>query len=341
MLFFTNDYGQGAHPKVLEKLCAENLVSLPGYGEDAACEAAREKIRAACGQEELQIAFVSGGTQANLVVISGMLRRHEAVVAAQTGHVSVHEAGAIEYTGHKVIALEGREGKLEADTLADYLRRFYADEAYEHMPFPGMVYISHPTEYGTLYTKAELEALSALCRSYAIPLYLDGARLGYGLAAEGTDVGLEELVALCDVFYIGGTKVGALCGEAIVFTRRNMPAHFVTLIKQQGALLAKGRLLGMQFDALFTDGLYLQLGRHAVELAMTLKAAFREKGYPLYLDSPTNQQFVLLTDEQMDRLSEHVAFSVWERREDGRSVVRFATSWASTQEDVQALIALL
>ncbi len=341
MLYFTSDYTEGAHPKVLEKLCAENLVSLPGYGEDAACQAAKDKIRAACGGEDLQICFLTGGTQTNLVVISSLLRRHEAVLAARTGHISVHEAGAIEYTGHKVIELEARDGKLSAATLEAWLQRFYADDSHEHMPFPGMVYISHPTEYGTLYTRAELQALSALCHRYEMPLYLDGARLGYALAARDTDVDLETLVACCDVFYIGGTKVGALCGEALVFTHRNMPPHFVTLIKQQGALLAKGRLLGMQFDALFTDGLYWEIGRHAVELAMELKAAFLEKGYPLYVDSPTNQQFVILNREQKDRLSREAVFSFWEQLDPEHTVVRFATSWATRPEDVQALIALL
>ena len=341
MLYFMSDYTEGAHPKILEKLCAENLISMPGYGDDAACAAAKEKICAACHRDDLQIVLLTGGTQTNLVTISTMLRRYEAVVAAKTGHVSIHEAGAIEYTGHKVIELDAAEGKLSADTLAACLKGFYEDGNHEHMPFPGMVYISHPTEYGTLYTKAELEALSALCRSYDIPLYLDGARLGYGLMAYDTDVSIDDIVRCCDVFYIGGTKVGALCGEALVFTRRNMPAHFLTLQKQQGALLAKGRLLGMQFDALFTDGLYWSISRHAIDMAMELKAAFREKGYPLYLDSPTNQQFVVLTDQQMARLGRDVAFSFWEKLPDGRTVVRFATSWATRPEDVSALRELL
>ena len=341
MLYFMSDYTEGAHPKLLKKLCAENLVSMPGYGDDAACASAKEKIRAAFHRDDLQICFLTGGTQTNLVVISTMLRRYEAVVAAKTGHVSVHEAGAIEYTGHKVIELEAADGKLDAGVLAAYLETYYADANHEHMPFPGMVYISHPTEYGTLYSRAELDALSAVCRRYEIPLYLDGARLGYGLMAYDTDVGVDDIVRCCDVFYIGGTKVGALCGEALVFTRQNMPAHFLTLIKQQGALLAKGRVLGMQYDALFTDGLYWTISRHAIDMAMALKAAFREKGYPLYIDSPTNQQFVLLTDEQMARLGRDVAFSFWEKPDAEHTVVRFATSWATRPEDVEALKALL
>ena len=341
MLYFMSDYTEGAHPKLLEKLCAENLVSLPGYGDDPACEAAKAKIRAACRRNDLQIALLVGGTQTNLLAISSMLRRYEGVVAAKTGHVSLHEAGAIEYTGHKVIELEGVDGKLPAETLRRCLEGFYADANHEHMSFPGMAYISFPTEYGTLYSRAELRELSALCREYNIPLYLDGARLGYGLMADGCDVSLEDIVECCDVFYIGGTKVGALCGEALVFTRQNMPAHFVNLTKQQGALLAKGRLLGMQFDALFTDDLYWRISRHAVDMAMQLKAALVEEGYPLYIDSPTNQQFVILTDEQRERLSRAVAFSFWERLDDGRTVVRFATSWATRPEDVEALKALL
>ena len=341
MLYFMSDYTEGAHPKILERLAETNLVSMPGYGDDPLCQSAREKIAAACGREDLQICLLTGGTQTNLIVISTMLRRFEAVVAADTGHVSTHEAGAIEYTGHKVITLPGREGKLSAESLRRCLEGFYADGNHEHMPFPGMVYISYPTEYGTLYSKAELEALSEICRRYAIPLYLDGARLGYGLMSPAADLTLSDIAELCDVFYIGGTKVGALCGEALVFTRRNMPEHFLTLIKQQGALLAKGRLLGAQFDALFTDDLYWELSRHAVQMAMELKAALWEKGYPLYLDSPTNQQFVLLTDEQMERLGRDVAFSFWEKPDAEHTVVRLATSWATRPEDVQALKALL
>ena len=341
MLYFMSDYTEGAHPKILEKLCAENLVSLPGYGEDPVCEGAKAKIRAACGREDLQVCFLAGGTQTNLIVVSTMLRRYEAVVAARTGHISAHEAGAIEFTGHKVIELEGRDGKLSAQSLRACLEGFYADDNHEHMPFPGMAYISHPTEYGTLYSRSELQALSRVCREYGIPLYLDGARLGYGLMARDTDLTLADIVDCCDVFYIGGTKVGALCGEALVFTRGNMPAHFLTMIKQQGALLAKGRLLGMQFDALFTDGLYWQISRHAIDMAMELKAALLEKGYQLYIDSPTNQQFVVLTDEQKARLEKDVAFSFWEKPDETHTVVRLATSWATRPEDVQKLKELL
>lgn len=341
MLSFLNDYTEGAHPQVLKRLAELNMVSQPGYGEDAYCAAAKEKIRSFCGKEGLEVHFLTGGTQTNQVVISTMLRRYEAVVAAETGHINVHEAGAIEFTGHKVLALPSHEGKLDAAELAGYMERFYADDTHEHMCFPGMVYISHPTEYGTLYSKKELSAISAVCRRYEMPLFLDGARLGYGLVSPEADVTIEDIVELCDVFYIGGTKVGALCGEAVVFTKNNMPRQFVTMTKQQGAMLAKGRLLGIQFDTLFTEGLYLEISRHAIDMAMKMKAAFLEKGYPLYIDSPTNQQFIILNDEQLERLRGGAAFGVWERLEDGRTVVRFATSWATSEESVEALKKLL
>ena len=341
MLYFSCDYAEGAHPKVFERLCELNMLPLPGYGEDEYCAAAKEKIRRACGGDGLEVWFLTGGTQTNQVVISTVLRRYEGVVATVTGHVNAHEAGAIEYTGHKVLALEGHDGKLDARELEKYVEAFYADGSHTHMVFPGMVYISHPTEYGTLYSKAELAELSRVCRRFELPLYLDGARLGYALASPESDVTLADIAALCDVFYIGGTKVGALCGEAVVFTRRNTPRGFLTMTKQQGAMLAKGRLLGMQFDALFTDGLYFSISRRAVELAMELKAALVAKGYPLFVDSPTNQQFVVLTPEQLERLGREVVFSVWEPLGDGRTVVRFATSWATREEDVRALIALL
>ena len=255
MLFFENDYGEGAHSAILKRLSETNFEKLSGYGSDTYTQSAKEKIRNACAAPDADVFFLMGGTQTNAIVISTLLKRYEGVVCAQTGHINSHEAGAIEYTGHKVLALPQHNGKIAADELRQYLTGFYADENHEHMVFPGMVYISHPTEYGTLYTKSELEALSAICRDYEIPLYMDGARLGYGLVCPDTDVTLPDIARLTDVFYIGGTKVGALCGEAVVFPKK-APAHFMTMIKQQGALLAKGRLLGIQFDTLFTDELY-------------------------------------------------------------------------------------
>ncbi len=337
MISFESDYICGAHPQVLARLCETNLEALPGYGSDIYCERAKEKIRAACGREDAQMEFLVGGTQTNEIVISTMLRDWEGVVAAKTGHISVHEAGAVEYNGHKVLELPEKEGKIEAPVLEAYLAGFYADGNHEHMVFPGMVYISHPTEYGTLYSKQELTALSEVCRAYEIPLFLDGARLGYGLASRETDLALSDIAALVDVFYIGGTKVGALCGEAVVYTHGNRPAHFLTSVKKRGALLAKGRLLGVQFDALFTDDLYLKISRHAIQAAETLKEILREAKLPFFLTSPTNQQFVIVTNEQLEELSKEVAVSFWEAYDAEHTVVRFATSWSTTEEDLAKL----
>ena len=341
MISFASDYIAGAHPQILKRLAETNLEPLPGYGEDAWCASAKEKIRAACGCPQAQVEFLTGGTQTNQIVISTLLREHEGVIAARTGHIGTHEAGAIEYSGHKVLELPQRDGKLDGLEVERYIRDFYADENREHMVFPGMVYISHPTEYGTLYSKQELEALSRVCRTHGVPLYLDGARLGYGLMSREADVTLADIAALCDVFYIGGTKVGALCGEAVVFTRNNRPPHFTNAVKKRGALLAKGRLLGVQFDTLFTGGLYFELSRHAIEMAERLKAVLHEKGVEFYLESPTNQQFVILDDKQVEILRARVSFSFWEKYGPDRTVVRFATSWSTTVEDLEFLRSVL
>ena len=341
MISFASDYVAGAHPQILKRLTQTNFEPLPGYGEDAWCASAKEKIRAACGCPQAQVEFLTGGTQTNQIVIATLLREHEGVIAAQTGHIGVHEAGAIEYTGHKVLTLPQRRGKLDAAEIERYLRTFYADVNREHMVFPGMVYISHPTEYGTLYSKAELEGLSRVCREHHIPLYLDGARLGYGLMSREADLTLEDIAALCDVFYIGGTKVGALCGEAVVFTKNNRPAHFTNMVKRRGALLAKGRLLGVQFDTLFTDGLYFELGRHAIEMAERLKAILHEKGVEFYLESPTNQQFVILDNSRAEELGRQVTFDFWEKYGPDKTVVRFATSWSTTGQDLDFLRSVL
>lgn len=341
MLHFECDYTEGAHEAILKKLTETNLEPMSGYGQDPYCERAKEKIRAVCGCPEAEIFFLVGGTQTNALVISSLLRPHEGVLAAKTGHVSIHEAGAIEFTGHKVIELSQENGKLAADTVETYLKQFWQDETHEHRTAPGMVYISHPTEYGTLYSLNELKALSEVCRRYEIPLYVDGARLGYGLMSRRTDVTLEQLSALCDVFYIGGTKVGALCGEAVVFTKKNAPKYFFSLVKQRGALLAKGRLLGIQFDTLFTDDLYFKISAHAIEMAECLKEGFAKRGYRFYLDSPTNQQFVILPNSQLSLLREQAAFSVWETYDAEHTVVRFATSWATTKENLKKLWEIL
>ena len=338
MLSFESDYTEGAHEKILERLIETNYESLSGYGSDPYCESAKRKIREACQCPGADIHFLVGGTQTNATVIDAVLDKYEGVVAAKTGHVSTHEAGAIEYTGHKVLALEEHQGKIVPEELEEYLKIFWADGNHEHMVFPGMVYISHPTEYGTLYSKAELREISDVCHRYEIPLYLDGARLGYGLMSSYTDVTLPDIAKYCDVFYIGGTKVGALCGEALVFTKGNTPKHFMTIVKQHGALLAKGRLLGIQFDTLFTDNLYFEISAHANRMAEKLKGIFQKKGYEFYIDSPTNQQFIILEKKQMEQLQEKVAFSFWEALDENHIVVRFATSWATREEDVDALL---
>ena len=341
MLSFECDYNVGAHPLILQRLIETNFEAQPGYGEDAYTASAKQKIKAACGRDNLDVHFLAGGTQTNRIVIDAMLHPVQGVIAATTGHVAAHEAGAIEASGHKVLTVPGHDGKVHADEVEALIKRFYADEAYTHMVFPGMVYISHPTEYGTLYTKDELTAISEVCRKYDIPLFLDGARLGYGLMSEGTDVTLGDVCDLCDVFYIGGTKVGALCGEAVVFTKGNTPAHFFTFIKQNGALLAKGRLIGVQFDVLFTDDLYFKLGKNAIDMARELRVICAEKGYKTYLESPTNQQFFILENEKCAELSKHVRFSEWERPDEQHTVIRLATSWATTKDDLAALAEVL
>lgn len=341
MLSFVNDYSEGAHPAVLDAFVRTNLQQEPGYGEDAFCASAREKIRAACGDPSADVFFLAGGTQTNQVVIDTMLAPYEGVVACETGHVSVHEAGAIEYTGHKVLTVPQHEGKMDAGELDAYASTFFADENHDHMVFPGLVYISHPTEYGTLYTLQELEALREACDRHGLKLYLDGARLGYGLVAPGNDVTLPDVARLTDAFYIGGTKVGALIGEAVVFPRHGMPAHFVTMVKQHGALLAKGRVLGIQFDVLFTDDLYTRIAQNAIACADVLRAALKERGYRFLVENTTNQVLVVLGNERYEQLRQVVAISYWERVDETHTAVRFATSWATRMEDVEALVELL
>lgn len=341
MISFESDYTNGAHPAILNRFLETNDELLSTYGSDIYSERAKEKIKVACKCPQADVYFLTGGTQTNSIVISTMLADYEAVVAADTGHISAHEAGAIEYTGHKVLTIGEKNGKISSVELKKYLESFYSDENHEHMVFPGMVYISHPTEYGTLYSKAELENLSAVCNKYEIPLYMDGARLGYGLMSHDTDVTLADIAKYCDVFYIGGTKVGALCGEAVVFTKNNTPKHFMTMIKQHGALLAKGRLIGVQFDTLFTDDLYFNISRYAIDMADELKKVLVEKGCRFFIDSPTNQQFVILEDEKLDKLREEVKVSFWEKYDENHTVVRFATSWSTRIEDIEKLRELL
>ena len=340
MISFENDYIQGAHPEILRRLTETNMEPLSGYGSDPYCESAREKIRRACGCENAEVYFLVGGTQTNAVVIDAMTKGYEGVVAADSGHIAIHEAGAVEFTGHKVLTVPGQNGKIDGKELRKYLQGFYQDENHEHMVFPGMVYLSHPTEFGTLYTKEELSQISEVCREYEIPLYLDGARLGYGLMSRGTDVSLSDVAEFCDAFYIGGTKVGALCGEAVVFPGK-APKHFLTVVKQHGALLAKGRLPGIQFDTLFTDDLYFRISSHAIEMAEKLKEVLREKGLPFAWESPTNQQFVVMEDEKMEQLRENVVFSFWEKADRDHTIVRFATSWGTKEEEIEELKRML
>ena len=339
MIYFDSDYMAGAHPQVLQALIDSNLEQTTGYGSDAYTAEAAALIRQACDAPQARVHFLVGGTQTNATVIDGLLARHQGVLAAESAHINVHESGAIEASGHKVLTLPQHEGKVKADEVKAYIDEFYRDDSYEHMVAPGMLYISVPPEYGTLYSLQELSDLSQVCHEADIPLYVDGARLGYGLAA--SDVSLPDLARLCDVFYIGGTKMGALFGEAVVINNEKLLKHFFPLIKQHGALLAKGRLLGVQFKALFSKGLYEEIGREAVAKALRLKAAFVEKGYQVEVDSPSNQQFFRLPNDLIDRLKQEASFEYWGPRGQRESVVRFVTSWATSDADIDQLIALI
>lgn len=338
MIRFDSDYLEGCHPRILERLAGTNLEQTQGYGLDPHCERAAELIRGACAAPEAEVHFLVGGTQTNTTVIKSLLSPCEGVLCADTGHINVHEAGAIEATGHKVWALPSGDGTLNAERVREALEEFGADPTREHRVQPGMVYISHPTENGTLYGKEQLEALSAVCRRHGLPLFLDGARLGYGVMAEGAELSVPDVARLCDVFYIGGTKVGALFGEVVVIPSPGRIRQFRTLVKQQGGLLAKGRLLGIQFEVLFEDGLYFELARHADRQAMRLREAFLEKGVPFLYESVTNQQFPILPDGDIDRLLRDFSFELWQGMDGGRSAVRFCTSWATRPENVDALI---
>ncbi len=341
MYRFNCDYLEGAHPKIIERLVQTNLEQTASYGTDIYSESAREKIRAACRCDSAKVFFLVGGTQANYAVLDSLLKNYEGVLSADTGHISVHEAGAIEFSGHKVLTVPASDGKLCPDAAEDYLKAFYADPTWQHMVTPGAMYISHPSEYGTLYTLSELERLREICDRYSMKLYLDGARLGYALAAPGTDVTLPDIARLCDAFYIGGTKVGALFGEAVVFTRENDGNRFFTEMKQHGALLAKGRMLGLQFDTLFTDDLYMCIGEHAIALAMKLKAGMVVKGYQTYLDSVTNQQFFIVPNAKLAEIENEVVLDNWGAYDEHSSIVRVTTSWATTDEAVEMFLSLM
>ena len=338
MIYFNSDYTEGAHPLVLQKLVDTNLEQTSGYGTDDYCRQAADKIKAACGRQDIDVHFLMGGTQTNLTLISAALRPHQGVVSAATGHISCHESGAIEATGHKVLSLTGLDGKLTAAQIRDVFAKHWQDENHEHAVQPKMVYISNSTELGTIYSKTELVAISQACRDNGLILYLDGARLGYALAAPGNDLDLPAIADLCDAFYIGGTKVGALFGEALVITRQDLKADFRYLIKQKGGMLAKGRLLGLQFLALFENGLYNDIARSAVSLALQIKAACQKKGYPFLIESVTNQQFPIIPDAALEIIGKEFTYGFWERIDETHSAVRFCTSWATKEEDVQRLI---
>ena len=349
---FSSDYTKGAHPKVLERLMETNFDQYDGYGTDEICKSAADRIKKICGCENGDIFFLVGGTQTNQTIIDMLLEPYEGVVAADTGHVAAHEAGAIEFAGHKVLTIpcireQMRDGaalyadsigKIKAADVKQLISNFYSDANHEHMVFPGAVYISHPTEYGTLYSKKELTEISKVCREYNIPLFLDGARLAYGLMSSRTDVTIQDIAELTDVFYIGGTKVGALFGEAVVFPHGVPVKHPVPIIKQHGALLAKGWILGLQFDTLFTDGLYYEMGKNAIRMAEALRRGLEEKGYRLFIDSPTNQQFIIIENDRLEKLSEHVGYGFWEKLDENRTVIRLATDWATTEEDIKTLM---
>ena len=337
MIRFESDYLEGALPEVMQALNDTNFAQTPGYGEDEYCDEARALIREKCAAPDAEVHFLVGGTQANMIVITAALRPHQAAIAAVTGHIAVHESGSIEAAGHKVVTLPSEDGKLTAAQIRSCVDAHWADATHEHMPQPALVYVSQPTENGTVYSLAELEAISAVCREKGLILFVDGARLGTALVS--SDVTLADLARLTDVFYIGGTKLGALFGEALVFTNKAIARDFRYIMKQRGGMLAKGRLLGVQFGALMKDGLYERTAKREVTLAMRLRRAFEAKGWPLYYDSPTNQQFPIVPDSDLAKLAEKSTFSHWARVDDTHCAVRFCTSWATKESDVDKLIA--
>lgn len=335
---FESDYNNGCLPEILRRLSETNDEKASGYGFDPYTERAKDRIRKACDMTEAEVHFLVGGTQTNATAIDSLLQGCEGVLSVDTGHINVHESGAVEAFGHKVLVLPGiAGGKMAASQINDYMRKFLADETYPHMVQPGMVYITLPTELGALYSRKELAEIYTVCQQYGLRLYVDGARLGYGLMAEGNDIDLPFLAHHCDAFYIGGTKVGALLGEALVYTNTRAPKYIFTIIKRHGALLAKGRVLGLQFDTLFTDDLYFRVSRHAIDMAQALRKVFAKHGLSLGIDSPTNQQFVILSKEQKQRLAEEIAFEIWEPLPNDHLLCRFVTCWATTEADIAAL----
>ena len=341
MITFENDYNHNAHAKIIARLAMSSNDFFPGYGVDDICEQAKNKIRAEINKADAEIYFAVGGTQTNQLVISTVLNPCEGIIAATTGHVNGHEGGAIEYSGHKVLTIPEHDGKITAGDLKKYIQSCLDDESYDHIVHPGMTYISYPTEYGTLYTKQELTDIYAVCKEYNIPLFIDGARLGYGLTSKACDLTMAELADLCDVFYIGGTKLGALCGEAIVFSNMKAPKFFFTQMKQHGAVLAKGWLLGLQFDEFFYDDLYYKIGEHANDMADQVRQILAEAGCKFFIETYTNQIFVVMANDMLEKLRKDMLLTAWEPYDDTHIVVRFVTSFSTTQEDVNKLREIL
>ena len=337
MTSFESDYNNGMLPEILQRLTQTNPEKSTGYGFDPYCESAREKIRLACGKPAAEVFFLLGGTQTNATVIDSLLIGCEGVLTAETGHINVHESGAVEASGHKVLVVPGEGSKVTAAGIDGYMEAFHGDETYPHMVQPRLVYMSFPSELGDIYSAKELTDIYGVCKKHGLLLFVDGARLGYGLMSEKCDVSLPFLADHCDVFYIGGTKGGAMFGEAVVFSNIPAPKYFFTTVKRHGALLAKGRMLGIQFDTLFTDDLYFKAARHAIDMAERMKGIFTRHGIGFGADSPTNQQFVILSREQKERLSSQIAFEVWSPLPDDRLLCRFVTSWATTDADLEAL----
>lgn len=339
MIRFNCDYSEGAHPRILEKLAQTNLEQAPGYGQDTYCRQAADLIKSLCQTPQAEVHFLAGGTQTNLTVIAACLRPYQTVISADSGHINVHETGAIEATGHRILTVPEQNGKLTAEQIARCCKEHWLDDNPEFAPQPKLVYISFPTEYGTLYSKEELSAIRRVCDENNLFLFADGARLGYGLEAPGNDVTLADLAACCDVFYIGGTKIGALLGEAVVIVNSKLQKDFRYFMKQKGAMLAKGRILGIQFLALFEDGLYFKLSKHADEMAQIIRQACAECGFEFLYDSPTNQQFPIMPNDLIKRLEELYVFSHTKRLDHRRSAIRICTSWATRREDVEQLVA--
>lgn len=340
MINFECDYLEGAHPRILDRLLETNMEQLSGYGNDIYTKTAIEKIKMSIKKPDAEIVLLCGGTQTNLVAIKGILKPFEGVVAADTGHINTLEAGAIEATGHKILLLNNHNGKIDPDELKCYLERFHNDPHNLFKVYPGMVFISYPTEFGSLYSKDELKCIYEICKTYNIPLYLDGARLGYGLMSNDSNLTIEDIAKYTDVFYIGGTKIGALIGEALVFTNKKVD-HLITRVKQSGALLAKGRLLGIQFDTLFTDNLYFEISKHAIEMSNLLKKGLIEKGLDLYINSPTNQQFVIIENDRYIKSKKSIKSFYWCKYDENRSVIRLVTSWATKEQDVIKLLDII